>query len=109
MIRSLITILVICNLTIAVPSQQRGSRRRRVARASNNVRLVREQPTVFISFERVGRLAPESEGLSGERIWLRLQNNTRWSIVLHASDWGDEAYGDALMYYDVQEVPRPQI
>ena len=37
-------------------------------------------PTVYITFERAGTRKPMDAGESDRGIWLRLHNNTRWSI-----------------------------
>jgi len=53
---------------------------------------------------RSGKVEPLETGESGERIWLRLQNNTRWIIWLEASGVPEAAYGDAALYYDVVDM-----
>jgi len=57
-------------------------------------------PTVYITFERAGERKPLKEGESGKGVWLRLHNNTRWSLTL-AMNGVPKEYGDAALFYDV--------
>ncbi len=54
------------------------------------------KPSVFVSYERRGRIAPLSRGDGSERIWLKLHNNTRIPVFLCKVDVPKE-YGDALL------------
>lgn len=65
-----------CGLVVAVPAQSRRGRR-----VERDVRISKQQPTIYITFEGIGR---ERE------IWLRLHNNTRWRLELPtvAMYWG---------------------
>ena len=82
--------LLLVSLVAVTPAQRRRS----------EARLNKSLPSVYISFVRFGKAGPVKEGESGGRIWLRLHNNTRWSIELKAYGLPDE-YGDAGMYYDL--------
>lgn len=64
------------------------------------VRLKKSQPSVYISFERIGQLKSPNPLDDRERVWLRLHNNTKWSIMLQMSAVPSQAYGDASLYYD---------
>lgn len=64
------------------------------------VRLKRDQPGVYIRFERIGQLRSPNPLDDKERVWLRLHNNTKWSIMLQMSDVPSQDYGDASLYYD---------
>ena len=81
--------LLISLVTVASEQRRRGESR-----------LNKSLTSVYISFVRFGKAEPVREGESGERIWLRLHNNTRWSIELKAYGLPDE-YGDAGMFYDL--------
>ena len=70
-------------------------------RKNQGVLLNKTKPSVYLSFVKYGKLEPWYEGLSGERVWLRLHNNTRWEIVFDASGVADEEQGEASLYYDV--------
>jgi hypothetical protein len=71
------------------------------ARIPSAVRLQKNKPTVYIEFERSGNRAPLFASESNKGIWLRLHNNTKWSIVLDMNGVPSEDYGDAALIYDV--------
>lgn len=65
-------------------------------------RISKAHPSVYITFERQGKIASLSgTGEKEEMIWLRLRNNTRWSIVLDMNGLPSKAYGDARLFHDV--------
>jgi len=66
-----------------------------------NPRLSRAHPSVYIAFDRQGKIADlRGIGELKETVWLRLHNNTRWPIVLDMNGV-PKAYGDASLFYDV--------
>ncbi len=71
------------------------------AKASSEVRVQKNKPTVYIEFERSGNRKALYEGQSNKGIWLRLHNNTKWSIVLDMHGVPSDDYGDAALIYDV--------
>src|SRR5438270_806464 len=75
MIRMMWAALFLCGLALTVfPQQQRQS-------ASNgDVRLSKDKPTLYITFERAGERKPLFASESNRGVWLRLHNNTRWAI-----------------------------
>ncbi len=98
------TILMICSIVTVAPSQRRVHRR-----PHNDVRISKRHPTIYLSFVRFGKSKPdEGEGYSGQRVLLRLHNNTRWSISLQAGGVADDSDEDARMFYDIEEVPEPE-
>jgi hypothetical protein len=52
-------------------------------------------------FQKVGKCEPLLAGETGERVWLILKNNTRWSILVRTFGVPDE-YGEAGLFYDVE-------
>ncbi|HSS22460.1 MAG TPA: hypothetical protein VLL54_20485 [Pyrinomonadaceae bacterium] len=68
---------------------------------SNEIRHEKDKPTVYITFERAGKREPQLNGESDEGIWLRLHNNTRWSIKLDMNDVPSAELGDADLFYEV--------
>jgi hypothetical protein len=62
------TILLLLWQTLIVFSQQ------------SSPLLVKDKPTVYLSFERVGERKPIHPSESNQGIWLRLHNNTKWAI-----------------------------
>ena len=65
-----------------------------------NVRLSKTHPSVYITFERAAKIGSPSNGELVETVWLRLRNNTRWSIILDMNGIPPE-YGDAALFHDV--------
>jgi hypothetical protein len=90
MIRHISLALLFLPLVATASAQQRRC----------NTRLKKTFPSVYITFARFGKAAPVSEGESGDRIWLRLHNNTRWAIWLEAYGLPNK-YGQAGMFYDL--------
>ena len=74
------------------------------SRKPQEVRLVRDKPTVFISFVRTGKRNPLEVGESDQGIWLRIHNNTKWNLVFRAGGVPDSSYGDALLFYQVERT-----
>jgi len=67
----------------------------------SQARLQKNKPTVYIEFERTGNRPPLFASETGRGIWLRLYNNTKWSIVLDMHGVPSKTYGDASLIYDV--------
>lgn len=80
----------------AIALWQRDGKRR----AERNIRIVKDRPTVYVSFDHAGKREPLRNGESENGIWLRLHNNTRWAIRLDMGDAPKE-YGDAVLFYEV--------
>lgn len=68
--------LILCSLVLtAFPQQQR------MQGASNeDVKISKDKPTVYLTFERAGERKPLFASESNQGVWLRLHNNTRWAI-----------------------------
>jgi hypothetical protein len=81
-------------ILLAIAGSIHGQRR------SENPRLSKTRPSVYITFERAAKIASRSNGELEETVWLRLRNNTRWSIILDMNGIPPE-YGDAALYHDV--------
>src|SRR2546423_554526 len=60
----------------------------------DDIRIAKDKPTVYLTFERFGKaidpsrsriaetqVATSESKKKGDDVWLRLHNNTRWSIV----------------------------
>ena len=104
--RIILAVVVFFNLSTAVLAQRAKSRG-----FNQNVRIAKDKPTVYITFENFGERASNRAGESGQGVYLRLYNNTRWSLFLQAQG----ASGNALatgkeqeigMFYGVEEVRR---
>jgi hypothetical protein len=64
------------------------------------------RPGVYISFERTGRRLPMRVGETSEGWFLKIHNNTRWSLTLESLGDGPKQNGDADLVYDVIEDPQ---
>jgi hypothetical protein len=99
--------LVVCGSVVPnVPAQRKS-----VSRASD-VRISKRHPTVYITFERIGKREPVRLEESNAGVWLRLHNNTRWKIHLQAYGLsstflkGNEK--EVGLYYEVGSIPKPR-
>jgi hypothetical protein len=64
------------------------------------------KPSIYVTFFKVGSLAPLKLEESRNRIWLVLHNNTIWNLRIPV--YGvPEAYGDCGLFFEV--VPSTQI
>jgi hypothetical protein len=86
----------------AVSAQQRKSRL-----PANRVRISKQQPTVHITFVRFGTREPRYNHESNEGVWLRVHNNTRWSLTFHGLDWFTDEDREVTVFYGVEEIPKP--
>jgi len=75
---SLIVVVIAGSFLTPVAAQRRRHSR------SSGVRVSQDHPTVYITFERVGKRERHRTGEISDGVWLRLHNNTRWRIDLQA-------------------------
>jgi hypothetical protein len=68
-------IFVLCGLVLTAFPQQLKQ-----GVSDGDVRLSKDKPTIYITFERAGERQPLLANESNQGIWLRLHNNTRWAI-----------------------------
>ena len=73
--KTLWAILVLCSLALTAFSQQQKQ-----GASNGDVRLSKDKPTVYITFERAGERKPLYASESNQGVWLRLHNNSRWAI-----------------------------
>lgn len=66
-----------------------------------DIRLVKNKPSIFISYERSGKRQPLKNGESQKGVWLRLHNNTKWQIIFPAFGVPVE-FGDVGMFYEIE-------
>lgn len=98
-------VLLAVLIFVCFPSLSHVHAQRKAAnKARSAIRLVKDKPSVYITFERKGKREPLDAGEGNEGIWLRLHNNTRWNISFCASGVPKE-YGEVGMYYEVEEIP----
>src|SRR4051812_35069411 len=103
MIQHLIAFVLLFGMVVAAPAQ-----RRRARRSSSPVRISKENPTIYITFVRQGKIADVRTGEVKEHVWLRMHNNTRWAINIQASGAPKE-YGDTSLYYGIETEPRDEV
>ena len=98
--RRLIPFFAVClAATISFVSAQT----RKPNKPSMDIRLSKDKPSVYISYERSGKREPLYVGESEEGIWLRLHNNTRWKIIFPAFG-PPETHGDVGMFYTLDVI-----
>jgi hypothetical protein len=95
----ILSVLALSNPTVAQSKPQQHVKRK--ASVSN--------PSVYLSFVRVGKREPLHVSESDKGVWLRLHNNTRWSLVLNAYGAGGYVFATGKevvvgMFYGVDEV-----
>ena len=95
--------LIFCSLLFASTLLAQSSRLKRPEITSANVRLIKSKPHLFISFQREGQSSPLYEGDSNRRVWLRLNNNSKWSIMFCAGPI-DKEYGELEVVYQLEGV-----
>lgn len=98
-----VAILLIFSASADVAAQGR-----RTTKARPEVRLDKTKPPIFISFESAGVREPLRDGESNQGVWLRLNNNTKWTIIFPAFGV-PKLYGDAGMYYEIETTPIDKI
>lgn len=74
---------------------------RTIETTSNNVRMIKSKPHVFVSFEREGKIDPLYDGQSDRRVWLRFHNNSRWQVMFCSSPVPKE-YGETEVAYEIE-------
>lgn len=99
----LISAVLILSCAPTVIPQQRKSRA-----ANRTARIVKQKPTVHISFVRFAKREPRHNDESDEGVWLRVHNNTRWPLTFYGMDWFIDEYHEMRVFYGVEKVPEPR-
>ncbi|HVE57880.1 MAG TPA: hypothetical protein VNB22_13695 [Pyrinomonadaceae bacterium] len=68
---------------------------------STDVRLIKDRPHVFISFQSETKVEPLYEGESGHRVWLQFHNNSRWKVKF-CFHYVPEEYGKTGARYEIE-------
>lgn len=95
--------LMLCGLFSVVITQHKMS-----YRTQTQVRLTKDKPTVYITFERAGKREPLEVEESSEGIWLRLHNNTHWTIFFPAFGV-PKALGEVGMFYEIEATKSLEV
>lgn len=103
--RQSILFLILLMCTISVLGQKRTAKTSVNARKSSPqwYLIKRDRPAVFLKFTRSQRLESSDSTSNPDNLFFKLTNNTRWPIWLEMSGYADERYGDASLYYVVQD------
>jgi hypothetical protein len=103
--RIILVVVVALNLSTVALAQLPKNRH-----ANNSIRLQKDKPSVYISFVRFGKRESFRTVDSENGVYLRLHNNTRWTLVLQAYGAGGYVFTkldaeEMGMFYGVEEVP----
>ena len=98
MSNSFVTLVSVCCLVFPVLAQRPKPVDKKV-----DVRINKNQPTVYVTFERKGERKPLYVEESNQGLWLRLHNNTRWTIIM-PSFGVPKPLGDAGLFYEVEAI-----
>lgn len=66
----------------------------------------KDRPSVYVEFERSGKAPPLFEAEKEDRIWLRLQNNTKWTMEFCSFSVKSQ-YGGTGVVYEVKRHGSP--
>lgn len=94
---SLLTLIAVVIIVSAQSSKPTTS--------STKIRVLSDKPSVYVAYERTGKRKPLYESESDEGIWLRLHNNTKWTIIFPAFGV-PKLYGDLGMFYFLESVSK---
>lgn len=75
--------LLLCLVVFAlipILGQSTNAQSTKNSKKSQNEKLDSQKPSVYISFEKVGTREPIGDGSNSDKVFLRLHNNTRWTI-----------------------------
>jgi len=89
-----------CVFLVLVSVMSLYGQERSASQTPEEIRVQKDMPTVYITFERVGKINPLRKGESNNRVWLKLHNNTHWPLRFEMSGVPKE-YGDAALFYEV--------
>jgi hypothetical protein len=99
--KSIILVLLFSLLVIPVSTQKKSRSNRKKVLTSTEVRLKKDKPHVFISYEKQGEIAPLSQSQSNRRYWLRFHNNSIFTVMICISVVPKD-YGDYGVRYEVE-------
>lgn len=95
----LITIVVCFFFSMQTEGQKRQN--------GNDIRVVKNRPSIYISFEREGLRESPYVDESNQRIWLQFHNNSKWKVGTCMSLYPNRKggnYPDKIFYYDVERI-----
>ncbi len=97
------SIVIIVALVVLILGTDVLGQNRKRPEVSQLAYIQKNRPTIYLTFERSGMVKEGLNNKKSERIWLRLNNNSRWGVRIEASG-GNKALEDARLYYDMIDV-----
>jgi len=98
---STVIIVLLSGFLWTTDAQTKKARTHGAIITSSDVRIVKSKPHIFISYERMGKIAPLYVGESERRTWLRFHNNSAWQAMF-CSDVVPKEYGETGVEYEVE-------
>ena len=92
----LLTIVIACGLVTVIQAQRPNNRRAGALVNAN-------KPAVFLTFLRLTNIKPDDPTDDPNYLFFRLTNNSRWPIWLQMSGVSKKEYGDASLYYAIED------
>ncbi len=68
-------------------------------------RIQKDKPTTYITFEHLGFRKPEYVNESDKGVWLRVHNNSQWSIFFRAHGVSKNR-GDVGLFYEIESTGK---
>ena len=103
--RQIIIFVILWMCAVGILAQKSPAKTSVKARKSSPQRYLMQvdMPAVFLKFTRSQRIESSVGRSDPDNLFFKLTNNTRWPIWLDMSGYGDERYGDARLYYVVED------
>lgn len=92
----LLTIVIACSFVTEAYAQRSKTRR-------SGALVVASKPAVFLTFLRLTNIKPDDPANDPNYLFFRLTNNSRWPIWLQMSGVSKKEYGDASLYYAIED------
>lgn len=92
----LLSIAVVCVFVIMTYAQRPETRR-------SETLVDASKPAVFITFLRLTNIKPDDPSDDPNYLFFKFTNNSRWPILLQMSGVSKKEYGDASLYYAIED------
>ena len=103
--RHFLIFLILCIFAIAASAQKRSSvaAQRRAKGCATKILVDPNKPMAFLTFVRRERIEPSDRTDDPNNLFFKLTNNTCWPIWLDMSGTSDERYGQASLYFSIED------
>jgi hypothetical protein len=103
--RLAIILLILTSFAVSAHAQKRTSStvNGRIKPCQRTKLVDPAKPMVYLTFLRRERIETTAPTADQERLYFRLTNNTCWPIWLDMSGPGDARYGEASLYYAIED------